>query len=251
MNREEERFQKRLKDLANMANCRNIVTFTDFLNLNELNIYHSTARELSFVNCKTYGGYENAERQIIAFIPDALSYEYSYPISCIKIEPVQAKFADKLSHRDYLGAVLNLGIERSVTGDIVLFDGGAWLFCLNKMVDFICSELTRIKHTQVNAVCVSTQEICVIPRFETIHGSIASVRLDSILALAFGSSRSSLVGLIEGGKVFVNGRMVTSNGYKLKEQDLISARGLGRCRFLGISSSTRKGRLIAELEKYI
>lgn len=251
MNREEELFQKRLKDLANMADRRNIILFTDFLNLNELNIYHNTARELSFVNCKTYGGYENAERQIIAFIPDALSYEYQYPISCIKITPLQAKFADRLTHRDYLGAILNLGIERSVTGDIVTFDGGAWLFCLEKMSDFICSELTRVKHTQVHTACVSPEEITVTPEFELVRGSVASVRLDSILALAFGSSRSSLVGLIEGGKVFVNGRLVTSNGYKLKEQDLISARGLGRCRFLGISSSTRKGRLIAELEKYI
>lgn len=251
MNRDEELFQKRLKDLANMADRRNIVMFTDFLNLNELNIYHSTAREFAFLNCKLYGGYENAERQIIAFIPDALSYEYQFPISCIKITPIQAKFADKLSHRDYLGAILNLGIDRSVTGDIVTFEDGAWLFCLENMADFICSELSRVKHTPVNTVRVSPEEIRITPEFEHIRGSVASVRLDSILALAFGSSRSSLVGLIEGGKVFVNGRLVTSNGYKLKEQDIISARGLGRCRFLGISSSTRKGRLIAEAEKYI
>lgn len=89
------------------------------------------------------------------------------------------------------------------------------------------------------------------PKYELLQGSVASVRLDSLLALAFGASRSSLVGLIEGGKVFVNGRLVTSNGCKLKENDVISARGLGRFRYLGVRSSTRKGRLIAEIQKYI
>lgn len=257
MNREEELFQKRLLDLARKADTRNFVTFTEFLNLNELNIYHQTAKELSFVQCRTFGGYESAERQIIAFIPDALSYpddafgEESFPIACLKICPLNEKFADKLTHRDFLGAVLNLGIDRSVIGDILTDGGTAWMFCLDRMADFLCGELAQVKHTRVSCSLMQPGKIDFEPKYELVRGSVASVRLDSLLALAFHASRSSLTGMIEGGKIFVNGKLITSNGYKIKERDLVSARGLGRFRYLGAVSGTRKGRLIAEIEKYI
>lgn len=264
MNREEELFQKRLLELARKADSRNIVTFTDFLNLNELNIYHQSAGSLSFVKCMGSGGYEQAERQILAFIPDALcccladsddaarrKESVHYPIACLRIEPQNKKFSGQLTHRDFLGAVLNTGIERSTIGDILVDDQTAWIFCLERMADFLSEALTRVKNTPVDVCQVPPEKIDYRPKYELVRGSVASVRLDSLLALAFGSSRSSLTGLIGGGKVFVNARLVTSNGYKVKEHDLISARGLGRFRYLGVCSSTKKGRLIAEIEKYI
>ena len=112
MNREEELFKKRLKDLASAADRRGIVVFTDFMNLNELNIFHSCTREFGYVSYQLFGGYEHAERQIAAFLPDALSYSYDFPIISLKIRPLQKKFAEDLSHRDYLGALLNLGVDR-------------------------------------------------------------------------------------------------------------------------------------------
>lgn len=264
MNREEELFQKRLLELAKKADSRNIITFTDFLNLNELNIYHQSARSLSFVKCLGFGGYEQAERQILAFIPDALcccptdftdgplqDNLIHYPIACLRIEPQNKRFAEKLSHRDYLGAVLGTGIERSTIGDILIDGQTAWLFCLERMADFLSEALTGVRNTSVDVRKVPLEKIEYKPKYELVQGSVASVRLDSLLALAFGSSRSSLVGLIEGGKVFVNARLVTSNGYRVKENDLISARGLGRFRYLGVRCGTKKGRLIAEIEKYI
>ena len=120
MNREEELFKKRLKDLASAADRRGIVVFTDFMNLNELNIFHSCTREFGYVSYQLFGGYEHAERQIAAFLPDALSYSYDFPIISLKIRPLQKKFAEDLSHRDYLGALLNLGVDRSKIGDILV-----------------------------------------------------------------------------------------------------------------------------------
>lgn len=251
MNREEELFQKRLLDLAVRADSRNIVTYTGFLNLNELNIFHSSAKELSFVKRQLFGGYELAERQIAAFVPDALSYDWTWPISCVKVVPSTPRYAESLSHRDYLGAILNLGIERSKIGDIVTEDTCAFVFCLESMSDFLCRELTRVKHTQVDLFIVEADQMDYRPKYELVKGSVASVRLDSLLSLAFGSSRSRLTELIEGGKVFVNGRLVTSNGYKIKENDIISARGMGRFRYIGNVSATRKGRLFVDLEKYV
>ena len=75
MQKEEQQLEKRLSELSNLAYSRDIVTYSDFLNLNELNILHTTPRNLFPARYETYGGYEPAERQMVAFLPDALYYE--------------------------------------------------------------------------------------------------------------------------------------------------------------------------------
>lgn len=258
MDRTEERMQQRFLDLADAADRRGIVTYTDFMNLNELNIFHNTVRNASFIKWKLFGGYAKAERQLAAFIPDAL-YLYGeefddscdFPIVCLKIAPLSERFAENLSHRDYLGAILNLGIDRGVIGDIRIDGVCAYVFCLEKMADFLCSSLTRVRHTSV--VCTLFEgEVGEIPlHVQQIQGTVASVRLDTLLALAWKASRSSLVKLIEEGQVFVNGKCTVSNGYRVKEDDLISARGLGRFHYKGVRSQTKKGRFLVEIEIYI
>ena len=129
MKEQEVQFRKRLQDLARTAYYREIPVFTDFLDLNELHMVHSFRPEETGVTIRTFGGYEEAERQIAAFLPDALSYDYGeneemplsmYPIRCIRISPLSKKFSETLTHRDYLGALIHLGIERSRLGDIVI-----------------------------------------------------------------------------------------------------------------------------------
>ena len=88
------------------------------------------------VEVKLFGGYEHAERQMAAFSPEALVF-LDYPIDCLKIEPKALRFSEELGHRDYLGALLNLGVDRSVVGDILIKDKEAWFFCLHKMSDFL------------------------------------------------------------------------------------------------------------------
>jgi len=257
MTREEELFQKRLLDLADTAWRRNIVTYTDFLNLNEQNIYHDSLQKLSFIQSESFGGYESAERQMVAFIPDALSRDRGYfsqasfPIACLKIRPLNVKFSDKLTHRDYLGSLMNLGIDRSRTGDIVIQDQDAWLFCQKKIADYVAGELTRVRHTAVSCLVCSPQEVHYQPSLQELTGTVASVRLDSLLSLAFQTSRSSITALIQGGKTFANGRLVTSNGYHVKEGDIISVRGLGRFRYDGVLSATKKGRCLVRIQKYV
>ena len=89
------------------------------------------------------------------------------------------------------------------------------------------------------------------PNLELHKGTVSTVRLDSVLSVAFPLSRSKLTGLIEGGKVFVNGKLITTNACRLKENDIISVRGMGRIKYLGILSETKKGRLYIEIGKYI
>ena len=106
-------------------------------------------------------------------------------------------------------------------------------------------------HTTVLAQRILKEEFHYEPKLESIRGTVASVRLDSLLALAFSASRSKLTGQIEGGKVFVNGKLITSNGYQVKEGDIISVRGLGRFRFCEASGRTKKGRISVCINKYI
>lgn len=251
MTKEDLMLKKRLVELSRIAYQREIVTFSEFLNLNELNILHSIPKDELFAAYRTFGGYETAERQMVAFLPDALCYAYEYPIAYLKVSPVAKKFSDQLSHRDYLGAVLNLGIERMKLGDILIDDEGAILITQDSMAAYIISELTRIRHTSVKVTLVTADDFTYTPNIRPITGSVASLRLDSLLALAFGSSRSKLVNYIEAGKVFVNGKLITSNGYQIKEGDIISARGLGRFRYIETAAQTKKGRNMVTIHLYV
>lgn len=247
----EELLIKRIQELANKAERRGCVTFTDFLNLNEQNILHQTLQKFSWIKGETFGGYEGGERRIAAFVPDSLYYDWEYPISCIRIRPLNAKFAEDLSHRDILGALMHLGIERDKTGDIAVCQNEFYLFCHDSMAELICRELTRIRHTSVYCEICSQEDFSYTPELKKITGSVASVRLDAVMALAFQSSRSSLLSLIEEAKVFVNGKLITTNAYVLKEKDIVSVRGLGRFRYIGVLGQTKKGRCMVEIEKYI
>lgn len=256
----EDLLKKRVQELARLADLKGCVLFSDFLNLNEQNILHQTLQKFSWIKGETFGGYEGAERQIAAFIPDALSYENSYeadpeqiayPISCIRIEPRNARFSEELSHRDILGSLMNLGIERSKMGDIAVGDHMAWLFCSSALAGTISQELTKIRHTSVSCVVCQPGDFTYEPRTQRIRGSIASVRLDALIALAFQGSRSSLMSQIEAGRVFVNGKLITTNAYTPRSGDLISVRQMGKFKYLDVCGQTKKGRCMVEIEKYI
>ena len=251
MQKEELMLQKRLIELSRLAYQKGIVTYSDFLNLNELNILHTTPKQDLYARYETFGGYDYSERQMVAFLPDALCYDYLYPISTLKIAPLQKKFSEKLSHRDYLGSILNLGIERSKMGDILVEDDYAIIFVHKTLESFMLEEVTKIKHTSVMLTVEDNASFSYTPEFKEIKGSVSSLRLDSLLSLAFSSSRSKLVAYIEAGKVFVNGKLITSNGYQIKENDIVSVRGLGRFKYIETMSQTKKGRYYVTLHLYI
>ncbi len=251
MQKEEILLQKRLIELSKVAYQRGIVTYSDFLNLNELNILHTIPKQQLYCNYEVFGGYALSERQMVAFLPDALCYEYFYPISAIKIEPLNKKFAEKLSHRDYLGSILNLGMDRCKLGDVLVEDDGALLFIHESLEQFLLQELTRIRHTTIKTSVVQITDINYQPNTKEIRGTVSSLRLDSLLSLAFASSRSKLTAYIEAGKVYVNGKLITSNGYQIKENDIISVRGLGRFRFIESGAQTKKGRCYVTIHLYI
>ncbi len=251
MTKEEQLLSKRLKELAFNTFNKGFTTYSDFLNLNELNLLLSIKKELPPVEMDLYGGYEGAERKMVCFYQFTNDYDRTFPIHCVRVTPRNEKFCDALTHRDYLGALLNLGIERYTIGDIIIKNKEGYVFCNNKMCDYIMQNLTRIKHTDVR--CTQDDELMmnVTHDFQEIRGTVASVRLDAVLSLAFQGSRSSLSNLISAGKVFVNSRLIESNSYSLKEGDVVSVRGYGKFIYQEQQNQTKKGRYFVVLKKYI
>ncbi|MDE7299777.1 MAG: RNA-binding protein [Lachnospiraceae bacterium] len=260
--KEELIFARRLEELAKSAYYKNICVYTDFLNLNEISIFHRSKKDFPELPYSMYGGFEGAERVRLCFHGDAegsgelvLSEEQKeeYPISCIRIEPANIKFAENLTHRDYLGAILNLGLDRSTTGDILVREDAAYLYCDPVIGGFLLENLEKIRHTNVRLSRHEKSDPgdgtgC---SFETIHATVASLRLDALVGAAFHSSRSSMAGLIPGGKVFVNGREALQGSLQIRPQDIVSVRGYGRFRLSEEGTRTKKGRINVTLEKYV
>lgn len=250
--KEQELLCKRLSELSGNAYYRGFCTYSDFLNLDELNLFFNNQKEIVRSEYKLWGGYEDAERRVICFYEDDSSTNMYWPIVCLKITPSNTKFSDKLTHRDYLGAILNLGIERCKIGDILVLEQAGYVFCRQEIGDFIVENLTRIKHTTIMASIIEDVEIEDFkPVLAEVNGTVSSVRLDSVLSVAFHTSRSSLTGLIAGGKVFVNSKLIQSNSYTLKEGDVVSVRGMGKFIFKETTGQTKKDRYKVTLLKYV
>lgn len=247
----DEFLQKRVRELSRLAYDRGIAMFTDFLNLNELYMINSLGYRETGIAVETFGGYEFAERQMAAFLPDALSYSWKYPLACMKASVKSIKFKEELTHRDYLGALLHLGIDRCAIGDILVDEEGAYIFCTEKIKPFLLENLTKVRHTLVLCSEANAAEELPAPTLEPVRGTVSSVRLDSVAALGFQMSRSSMAPLISQGLVFVNGKLITSNGYTLKDGDIISVRHKGRLRYDGITGQSKKGRYAIELYRYV
>ena len=252
MKDKEEIFLKnRLLELSDKAAMRNVATHSVFLNLYEQTVLGLIQNSFSNVNMKIFGGYEDAERRLVCFVPrNETDFDFSF-ISYLRVEPIQPKFSDKLSHRDFLGAVMNLGIERFMIGDICVDENNAHIVVLSQVEETIISELNYIKHTKVKVIKESKDEISFVQRSKIKSINLASQRLDVAISAVFNLSRKLSSGYFEAEKVFVNNKMTTNHSYIIKSNDLISVRGLGRFRYIGNEHTTRKGRLLSEAEIYL
>lgn len=196
MNKEEVLFCKHMQDLAKSSYLKNIPVFSDFLSMNELSLLYSLESKLSGVRVETYGGYEFAERQMAKFVSDALFYDCSYPIKMLKIAPAHKKFAEALSHRDYLGSILGLGLERNVLGDLVLKDQSCYVYCHERIAEFLLSELTKVKHTFVTvSECRDDMEVQL--ELKEVRGIVSSLRVDAVIAMVYQLSRSGVIPLFD------------------------------------------------------
>lgn len=243
---------KRFADLAAQSERTGRFTFSGFLTEAEFSTYMQMQQQLSFAGVTVWGGREDADRVMLRFgDADSLGYIEDFPIACLEISPAQEKFAEALTHRDVLGALMHLGIERSTLGDI-LFDGKtAYLLCSSEMADYICGSLERVRHTTVHVRVIPEFPSALAARTEPHSIQIASERLDAVIAKLFRISRGDCLTLFHAKKVFLNGAVTENSSHTVREGDRVSVRGYGKFRYCGVSGTTKKGNLIALTEVYV
>lgn len=258
---EEKILRARLKELAERAYRQNVYTFSSFLAPADMHVFDSMREELDFAHHASYGGCEWCERQMLRFGSEEMfGYAAEWPIAVLKTEPLAEKFAARLSHRDFLGAIMNLGIERSTVGDIfVREEKRAYIFCQEGIADFIAENLTKVKHTNVR--CRQIEPECqengqnplaeLAPKLVDVDCIVSAPRFDAVLAAIAKCSRNEAAKLFQTGKVVLNGRTVEKNSVVLREGDVFSVRGCGKYRYCGTGNETRKGRIYIHLKQYI
>lgn len=249
--KEIQQLKSRFHDLAERSFAQGIYTFTGFLGLSGQEVFWQEEPGLRYAGYTLYGGGENADRVMIRFGDSGqLGYETPFPIVCIHIMPLQEKFADDLSHRDFLGALMNLGIDRSTIGDIRAGGKQACLFCLDSVAEHICQNLEQVKHTHVR--CRITEQVPELLQEEpeTVRVQVQSLRVDAVLAKVYNISREKSIELFRAGRVYVNGRLCENNSRGLKAGETVSVRGYGKFSLGGEWKETRKGKLSAEAFVY-
>ncbi len=244
-------FKSRLKELARRSYEQNMFVFTPMLGFSEQTIFGQLEEELRYAGYTIFGGHENAERVMIRFgKEEELGYAEDFPITLIHIKPLLEKFSDDFSHRDFLGALMNLGISRDLLGDILVGDKQGFLFCQSSIAEFICQELTQVKRTHVSCnIASELSEYQETPPAEEEH-LVASERLDGLIAQVYHLSRSQSLTLFRDKKVFINGRLTENNSRSCKNGEVINVRGFGKFIYDGIGYTTKKGKQRVKIRIY-
>ena len=257
MDKEDNLVFRHLLDLAKVSHTGDISVFSDFLNVREVAVLKRQVADLPVGRFFLCGGIEDAERVMVCF---PASYEeredVDFPISCIEIQIKSSKFeSNSLTHRDFLGAILGVGIDRKLIGDIYTVSEDksvvkAFVLCQNKITDFLISELHQIGRCQVSCTKVETKDIMSVRRIEDKYGTVPSLRLDVIIGEALNLSRTKVKALIDSDKVAVNSARISSSHYQVMPKDIISVRGFGKFIFYESLGRTKKDRIQIHLGKY-
>ena len=253
--KDEELFKNRLLELSEKSFRQNIYTFTDFLTMDQLSIA-SSMPQLRGAGVTAWGGAEICARKMLRFgDEEAFGYAVPFPIDIIKISPLNSKFADELSHRDFLGAVMNLGLKRPVIGDILVKDECAYLFAEQQVTKFIQESLCTVRHTSVSCAVINSDDtdelLNIDPKYDRKTLTVASLRLDAVIAGVYNLSRTAAADTIRLQNVYINQRMTDNQAASVKVGDIISVRGRGRFVLAEEGHVTRKGRLSITVDRYV
>ena len=251
MEKEDLLLQKRFAELARRSYSQNMFTFTDFLSLPELDLFYQKEPQLRYAGVTVFGGAQGTDRKMIRFgNTEELGYEERFPIVCIAMEPLLEKFGENLSHRDYLGALMNLGIERENLGDIFIKGKTGYVFCLERIADFIMDNLSQVRHTHVKLRILEKEEEFIQKEIEEMVVVAASERIDGVIAKVYNLSRSQSIEHFRAKKIYINSRLCENNSYQLKQDDIVSVRGYGKFVYKGVTYQTKKGKFSVKVGIY-
>ena len=254
---EDELLLSQIKDKISECEKNSMITSTDFLDLRKQSVAVSFLKRQKDVKWELYGGYDDAERKVIVFLPFYVDNYYSF----IQENPSELPFVifrvekdsfSSLSHRDYLGALTGMGIKREKLGDIIVDDKGCYFFAKESVSKFIQQNFTSAGRgtLKINIVTekkdfsknIKTEEICCF---------VASPRVDAVVGSVFSFSRSKSAEIIEKGLVFVNDEQIMKPDFKIKKGDKLVLKGKGRAIIKDDSSKSKKGRIALIVEVFV
>lgn len=256
-NQEDKMMLAKVLDKIDFANTRGKLENTDFLNMHQLALIESFLKKIKCTNYVLWGGYETAERRVVIIYPEKydnkmIEKNYSKIASIIRIKlPEQEK--GKLTHQNFLGGVMKLGIERDKVGDILVNKDGADIIVLNDIVKFLMQELSSL--TRFKESIITQEQIQdlkeVKSKTEEVKIIVPSLRLDNFVSDLARTSRNKAVEIIKAERVFVNGQNEQKTSKQIKQGDIITIRGKGRFKIKEFTGKTRNGRTVVLVEKFV
>jgi RNA-binding protein YlmH len=237
-----KRFLAHIHELAERALNGQNPQWTDFIEPPLREEAEAVLRWENGIRFNSFGGYSQSERRRIVIYPDYYIVE--------TIEPALAFLAiaiagqTELSHRDYLGALMSLGIKREKIGDLLVGPDGCQVVVTPELAEYIRLNLGEVSNHKTTVALIEPEQLNLPDRREkVIRTTVASLRLDAIAALGFGDSRTKMAREIKAERVRVNWKAVKSPDLELAPGAIISIRGRGRIEFREVTGASKKGRL--------
>ncbi len=251
---EEQFLMRRAQDLFHTADARGVPRHSGFLTGREQDLCRVAMNKCG---CRSYefnGGWPGAERRVLCITPEDCLWSEE-PVACVRLMLSLPAGTAAPEHRDYLGALMGLEIDRSCLGDILpdpRTPGLAYLFCLEDKAEFICRELTGVGKFPVRAEVCNAALAAQIPQPERMRktGTVPSLRLDAVLSEVMGTGRSQAAEYIAAGRVEVNHLPEQRQHAPVYEGDIFTVRGRGRWQLETIKGKSKKDRVIIEYFQY-
>lgn len=223
--------------------------FSPFLEEREQALARQSLNRDSCQSFLFFGGAEGCERMVLGVFPEGVSPEPSaFPIRAVRITSTGDA---ALSHRDYLGSLMALGIERDCIGDIAVTGRAAVVFLLEKAALFVTLNLTRIGRCAVVLEEIACDGITVEQETVELSGTVSSLRLDCVLSLLLNKSRRVAEEAIAARLVKVSGLEAASGAKRLSPGAVIVVRGVGKFILGEECRKTKKDRLFITIQKLV
>ena len=244
-------------DKVEMVEKKNKIEYTDFLDLAQIELVQKFINKIKLYNYMIYGGFEQAERKMFVIYPDkfnsvVVEKNLSNIVQIIRIE-LPDDLKGKYTHRDYLGAVIKLGIERKKIGDIIVDQNGADIIVDKDIVKFLLDNLGSLTRFSKSTISVQNIEDLrpVEIKKEELEIIVSSMRLDNVISELARCSRNKALDIINTERVFINFECETKKTKQVKTGDMITIRGKGRFFVKEIIGQTRSGRTVIKIEKFV
>ena len=244
-------------DKIEFSKTRERIEYTDFLDMYQISLIENFLRKISFENYQLFGGYAESERKILIAYPEKynermIEKNYNKMLKIVRIELPEEE-QGKYSHRNYLGGIVKLGLKREKVGDILVSNDGADIIVVEDFAEILRKELPSLTRFENSKIAI--EEISNIRKkevkIEEVSIIVPSLRLDNIVSDLARTSRSKAAQIISQERVFINGQNETKLSKQLKLNDVITIRGKGRFVIKEFAGTTRSGRTVVRIEKYL